>query len=65
MEPKCPECGANLLHSVDWESEPKPEFGDNVVSFKYRCKKCGKEFEDVYEEVGLWDPETKDYFWEP
>jgi predicted Zn-ribbon and HTH transcriptional regulator len=40
--------------------------GEECVSVPAKCRKCGKEYEEVYSKNdGLWDPDKKEYVFLP
>lgn len=51
---ECIEAGAFREHVVD-------ETTDEVHSVRVRCPVCGREFEYVYDLVGLWDSEGREF----
>lgn len=48
-------------HATREECVAEGAFVDEVHSVRVRCPVCGREFEHVYDLVGLWNPDEAEY----
>jgi len=51
------ECG---LDDLEFFPE-KVRVEESGVVIPCRCRVCGREYEEVYTRVGIWDPEREEY----